>query len=80
MVSFECEEFRHQHDPQQFILGIVPTHQLGAHGVIHVRVGARNLRAPVFHDQAIAFNYKDGDTFQVAEMLIRTSKSVRQKR
>jgi hypothetical protein len=78
-VSFECEEFRHQHDPQQLMLGVIPGRQLGSHGVVHVRVGARNLRAPVLHDQPIAFNYRDGDTLQVAEMLIRTSKHVSQK-
>jgi hypothetical protein len=79
-VSFECEEFRHQHDPQQLMVGVVPGRQLGSSGVIHVRVGAKNLRAPVFHDQRIEFSYEDGDSFNVAETLIRTSNRVAQKR
>jgi len=68
---FECEEFRHQVEPEIFNATIwVPPNNIIKSGALKCRITAKNLPKPVEYVLPIEVKYDQGDTFDRARKLL----------
>jgi len=73
-VEFECEQWRHQDEPESFELRlVVPPRQGGFRGAVQASVHAANLREPVKKVENVEFVIEDVDIFEKAKELILSS-------
>ena len=75
-VEFECEQWRHQGEPESFELRlVVPPRQGSFRGAVQASVHAANLREPVKNVQSVEFVNEDVDIFEKAKELVLGSPS-----
>lgn len=69
--SFECAEFRHQVEPEEFDITLcVPPGTDADSGALECRVTARNLPRPLTVSLPVRISYEERDTFKEAQQLL----------
>lgn len=69
--SFECSEFRHQVEPEEFdIILCVPPGADAESGALQCRVTARNLPRPLNFLLPVRISYEEHNTFKEAQQLL----------
>jgi len=78
VCALECQEFRHQVEPESFHLGIfVPSVLTAENGSIECRVTARNLPKPVVFNVPLRIQYVVHSTMERVEQALRQQREER---